>query len=46
MVWEWYYEFRMHRSPLLRIGLWSRGGGTFAVVQAIAFFEMSAFFCA
>ncbi|KZV97648.1 MFS general substrate transporter, partial [Exidia glandulosa HHB12029] len=44
MGWEWYYEHRMNRSPLLRIGLWTRGHGTFAVVQAIAFFEMSCFF--
>ncbi|EJD53286.1 putative efflux transporter [Auricularia subglabra TFB-10046 SS5] len=42
-VWEWYYERRMGRTPLLRISLWTRGHGTFAVVQAIAFFEFCAF---
>ncbi|EJD54859.1 putative efflux transporter [Auricularia subglabra TFB-10046 SS5] len=43
LTWEWYYEHRLGRTPLLRIGLWTRGHGTFAVVQAIAFFEFCAF---
>ncbi|KAH7107765.1 putative efflux transporter [Auriculariales sp. MPI-PUGE-AT-0066] len=44
VVWEWWYEHRQNRAPLLRVGIFTRGRGTFSVVLAIAFFEFCAFY--
>ncbi|KAJ7206083.1 MFS general substrate transporter [Mycena pura] len=45
LVWQYYLEQHegTHRPPLMKLTLWSRAKGKFAVVQVIAFFEWAGF---
>ncbi|CCO28924.1 putative MFS-type transporter C1683,03c [Rhizoctonia solani AG-1 IB] len=41
--WEYYLETRTTRPPLMRLGLWTRANGRFAVIQLIVFFDWACF---
>jgi predicted MFS family arabinose efflux permease len=45
ILWQHYLEKNegKHRPPLMKLSLWSRAKGKFAVMQAIAFFQWAAF---
>ncbi|KDQ19374.1 hypothetical protein BOTBODRAFT_437663 [Botryobasidium botryosum FD-172 SS1] len=43
VAWEHYVEKNMTLPPLMRLSLWTRAGGRFAVVQGIAFLTWAGF---
>jgi ABC-type Fe3+-siderophore transport system permease subunit len=43
ILWQHHLEKNEGRPPLMKLSLWARAKGKFAVMQAIAFFEWAGF---